>query len=119
MVKEFQEFLLKTNALALAVGVIIGGAVGNAIDRLAYGAVADFVLFDTDTVAPKLLEYAYDFPRGGRRLISRAEGVVATFVAGTQVFDSGCTRAPWPEASYAAASEGNVELARRSPTGVA
>jgi signal peptidase II len=28
---------------ALALGLIIGGAVGNAIDRFAYGAVADFV----------------------------------------------------------------------------
>jgi N-acyl-D-aspartate/D-glutamate deacylase len=27
-----------------------------------------------------------DFPRQGRRLISKAEGVVATFVAGTQVY---------------------------------
>jgi signal peptidase II len=30
---------------ALALGLIIGGAIGNAIDRFAYGAVADFVLF--------------------------------------------------------------------------
>ncbi|MGQ4275249.1 signal peptidase II [Terrihabitans sp. B22-R8] len=29
---------------ALALGLILGGAVGNAIDRAAYGAVADFVL---------------------------------------------------------------------------
>jgi signal peptidase II len=29
----------------LALGLIIGGAVGNAIDRLAYGAVVDFALF--------------------------------------------------------------------------
>src|SRR5207248_714303 len=29
---------------AVALGLIIGGAVGNAIDRLAYGWVADFVL---------------------------------------------------------------------------
>jgi signal peptidase II len=29
--------------------LIIGGAVGNAIDRLAYGAVADFVLFHLTT----------------------------------------------------------------------
>jgi signal peptidase II len=34
---------------ALSLGLIIGGAVGNAIDRLAYGAVADFVLFHLTT----------------------------------------------------------------------
>src|SRR5204862_3799934 len=30
--------------VACSLGLIIGGAVGNAIDRLTYGAVADFVL---------------------------------------------------------------------------
>ena len=30
---------------ALGLGLIIGGAIGNAIDGLAYGAVADFALF--------------------------------------------------------------------------
>ena len=34
----------RTRLTALALGLIIGGAIGNAIDRLAYGAVADFVL---------------------------------------------------------------------------
>jgi signal peptidase II len=34
---------------ALALGLIIGGAIGNAIDRVAYGAVADYVLFHIDT----------------------------------------------------------------------
>jgi signal peptidase II len=34
---------------ALALGLIIGGAIGNTIDRAAYGAVADFVLFHIDT----------------------------------------------------------------------
>ena len=29
---------------ALAIGLIVGGALGNAIDRLAYGAVVDFIL---------------------------------------------------------------------------
>ena len=34
------------NFLAIvALGLIIGGAIGNAIDRLAYGAVVDFALF--------------------------------------------------------------------------
>jgi signal peptidase II len=30
---------------AVALGLIIGGAIGNGIDRLAYGAVVDFALF--------------------------------------------------------------------------
>ncbi len=34
MLKEFREFLLKTNALALAVGVIIGGAVGKVVSSI-------------------------------------------------------------------------------------
>ena len=56
---------------------------------LATGKVADLVLLDPDTVAPKAPEYAYDFPNKGRRLISRAEGVMATYVAGEQVFERG------------------------------
>ncbi len=34
MVSEFRAFLLKTNALALAVGVIIGGALGTVVNSL-------------------------------------------------------------------------------------
>jgi signal peptidase II len=34
---------------ALSLGLIIGGAVGNGIDRLAYGWVADFVFFHVST----------------------------------------------------------------------
>lgn len=34
MMNEFREFLLKTNALALAIGVIIGGAVGKLVGSL-------------------------------------------------------------------------------------
>ncbi len=34
---------------AVALGLIIGGAIGNAIDRFAYGAVADFVRFHITT----------------------------------------------------------------------
>jgi signal peptidase II len=35
----------RTLMATLALGLIIGGAIGNAIDRLAYGAVVDFALF--------------------------------------------------------------------------
>lgn len=40
MIKEFRAFLLQTNALALAVGVIIGGAVGKVVSSL----VADILM---------------------------------------------------------------------------
>ena len=40
MIKEFHDFLLKTNALALAIGVIIGGAVGKVVSSL----VADILM---------------------------------------------------------------------------
>ena len=35
MIKDFKMFLLQTNALALAIGVIIGGAVGKVVSSLA------------------------------------------------------------------------------------
>ena len=35
----------RTPLATIALGLIIGGAIGNAIDRLAYGAVVDFALF--------------------------------------------------------------------------
>src|SRR3569832_2223902 len=34
-----------TRLATVALGLIIGGAIGNGIDRLAYGAVVDFALF--------------------------------------------------------------------------
>ena len=36
---------ITTPLTAVAIGFIIGGAIGNAIDRMAYGAVADFYAF--------------------------------------------------------------------------
>jgi signal peptidase II len=45
---------------ALALGLIIGGAVGNAIDRLAYGAVADFVLLHLETAAWRFNWYVFN-----------------------------------------------------------
>lgn len=34
---------VETRLLAVAIGLVIGGALGNVIDRLVYGAVADFL----------------------------------------------------------------------------
>jgi signal peptidase II len=45
---------------ALALGLIIGGAVGNAIDRLAYGAVADFVLLHVETANWRFNWYVFN-----------------------------------------------------------
>jgi signal peptidase II len=39
----------KDRLTAVSLGLIIGGAIGNAIDRLAYGWVADFVFFHIST----------------------------------------------------------------------
>ncbi len=56
---------------------------------LVEGKVADLVLFDPDTVASKPPEFVDDFPLGSRRLVAKAEGIIATFVAGRQVYENG------------------------------
>jgi N-acyl-D-aspartate/D-glutamate deacylase len=63
---------------------------------LAEGNVADLVLFDPQTVAAKPPEYVRDFPRQARRLISQAEGIVSTFVAGIQVYAQGIHTGAFP-----------------------
>jgi signal peptidase II len=45
---------------ALSLGLIIGGAIGNAIDRFAYGAVADFVLFHVTTASFSFKWYVFN-----------------------------------------------------------
>ena len=45
---------------AVALGLIIGGAIGNAIDRLAYGAVVDFVLFHITTSTINFTWYVFN-----------------------------------------------------------
>ena len=49
-----------TRAAALALGLIVGGAIGNAIDRLAYGAVADFVLLHVETASWRFDWYVFN-----------------------------------------------------------
>jgi large conductance mechanosensitive channel len=48
MYREFRGFLTKSNALALAVGVIIGAAVGNVVSAL----VADILMPLISTILP-------------------------------------------------------------------
>ena len=49
-----------TRLSALALGLIIGGAAGNAIDRYAYGAVADFVLLHIETASWRFHWYVFN-----------------------------------------------------------
>ncbi len=49
-----------TKLTALGLGLIIGGALGNAIDRIAYGAVADFVLFYVATASFRFNWYVFN-----------------------------------------------------------
>jgi len=50
----------ETKLTALSLGLIVGGAFGNAIDRVAYGAVMDFVLFHIDTETVKFAWYVFN-----------------------------------------------------------
>ena len=45
---------------ALSLGLIIGGAIGNAIDRFAYGAVVDFVLLHVTTASFSFKWYVFN-----------------------------------------------------------
>ena len=56
---------------------------------LAEGKVADLVLFDPATVTARPPRYVHDLPCNGRRLICESDGIKATFVAGTQLYDDG------------------------------
>jgi signal peptidase II len=49
-----------TRPTAIALGLIIGGAIGNAVDRLAYGAVADFVLLHAETSTWRFNWYVFN-----------------------------------------------------------
>lgn len=50
----------RTLLATLALGLIIGGAVGNAIDRFAYGAVVDFALFHVQIGEKTLNWYVFN-----------------------------------------------------------
>ncbi|MFL6797600.1 MAG: signal peptidase II [Xanthobacteraceae bacterium] len=45
---------------ALSLGLIIGGAFGNAVDRLVHGAVADFVLFHVSSASFSFKWYVFN-----------------------------------------------------------
>ena len=58
MIGEFRAFLLKSNALALAIGVIIGGALGTVVNSLVNDIImppVGLVLGGVDFAAQKLV----------------------------------------------------------------
>src|SRR5262249_31732455 len=50
----------RTMLATIALGLIIGGAIGNAIDRFAYGAVVDFALFHIEIGGKTLNWYVFN-----------------------------------------------------------
>jgi signal peptidase II len=50
----------QTVLATIALGLIIGGAIGNAIDRVAYGAVIDFALFHIEIAGKTYTWYVFN-----------------------------------------------------------
>lgn len=57
--------------------------------RIAPGLKADLNLIDFDRLRLQPPVVAFDLPAGGRRLMQRAEGYLATFVAGQAIMEQG------------------------------
>ena len=57
--------------------------------RLAPGYAADLVVFDPGRVGMRPTEMVHDLPGGERRLLQRADGVVAVLVNGVPVVEDG------------------------------
>ena len=57
--------------------------------RILPGLKADLNLIDLERVALRPPEMVFDLPAGGRRLVQRAEGYVATLVSGEVVMRNG------------------------------
>jgi signal peptidase II len=50
----------RTALATIALGLIIGGAIGNAIDRIVYGAVVDFALFHIEIAGKTYSWYVFN-----------------------------------------------------------
>src|SRR5882762_9541720 len=77
-----QAVSLQTSRTASAYGFTDRGV-------LAPGMRADINLIDLDGMQLHATEMVFDLPAGGRRLIQRADGYVATLVAGDVTFEHG------------------------------
>jgi len=73
----------QTLLATLALGLIIGGAIGNAIDRFAYGAVVDFALFHVQIAGNTYNWYVFNL----------ADAAIVAGVAGL-LYDSFLTPGP-------------------------
>jgi signal peptidase II len=72
---------------AASLGLIIGGAIGNAIDRFTYGAVADFVLFHLTTASFSFKWYVFNLAD-----VAIVAGVVGLLYE--TLLDRGAAKAP-------------------------
>ena len=79
----------QTRATARAVGLLDRGV-------LAPGYRADVNLIDADPLVARRPEVRYDLPAGGRRFVQRADGYVATIVAGQVTYENGEATGPLP-----------------------
>jgi N-acyl-D-amino-acid deacylase len=57
--------------------------------RLAEGLIADVNIIDYDKLQIRRPEILFDLPAGGRRLVQRADGYVATIKSGVTIFENG------------------------------
>jgi N-acyl-D-amino-acid deacylase len=71
--------------------------------RLAPGLKADVNVIDFERLRLHVPEIRYDLPAGGRRLVQRVDGYIATLVSGTPVFEHG---------EYTGATPGKLVRAR-------
>jgi signal peptidase II len=77
----------QTRLTAAALGLILGGAVGNALDRLHWPGVMDFVLFHIDTAGFTFHWYVFNFAD-----VAIVAGVVALLYE--SLFGGGAAKAP-------------------------
>jgi N-acyl-D-aspartate/D-glutamate deacylase len=73
---------MQTRDTAAAVGLLDRG-------QIAVGLRADLNVIDYDGLTLHAPGVAYDLPAGGRRLVQRADGYVATVVAGEITYRDG------------------------------
>ena len=66
--------------MVVSLALIIGGAVGNAIDRVAYGAVADFVLLHLTTASFSFKWYVFNLADAA--IVAGVAGLLYDSVAG-------------------------------------